>query len=122
LVESESNIKFIPRFINEREMHYYLSVIDVIALPFKKITNSGSALLALSFNKPIIAPLLGAIIDLKRDFGCNNIITYMRDFTSNKLNHCLDKIASITKPIRLKKYNWGIIGQKTDNFYFEICK
>jgi beta-1,4-mannosyltransferase len=49
---------------------------DVVCLPFRRITTSGSALLALSFGKPIIAPREGALMDFPRDVG------YLYDRTS----------------------------------------
>jgi glycosyltransferase involved in cell wall biosynthesis len=37
---------------------------DVVALPFRRITTSGSALLALSYGKPLVIPALPALADL----------------------------------------------------------
>jgi glycosyltransferase involved in cell wall biosynthesis len=37
---------------------------DVVALPFRRITTSGSALLALNYGKPLVIPALPALADL----------------------------------------------------------
>jgi beta-1,4-mannosyltransferase len=37
---------------------------DLIALPYKEILNSGSAILALSFDRPILVPAAGALAEL----------------------------------------------------------
>lgn len=47
----------------------YLRASDIVCLPFKTITTSGSALLALTFGKPIVAPRIGAIQDIPSDVG-----------------------------------------------------
>ena len=41
------------------ELQTYFNAADVVVLPFKTITTSGSALLALSFGKAVIVPRLG---------------------------------------------------------------
>ncbi len=60
-------------FHNERvpdsRVSTYYQAADVACLPFERVTTSGSALLALSFGVPIVAPRLGAIIDMPDDVG-----------------------------------------------------
>lgn len=39
----------------------YFKACDAVVLPFEKIENSGSAILAMGFARPVIAPMLGAL-------------------------------------------------------------
>lgn len=55
--------------IEDEDVQVYFNAADIVVLPFKKNTTSGSALLALSFGKPIIAPLIGSINDLPSNTG-----------------------------------------------------
>ena len=55
--------------IYDEEVQYYFDSADVVIFPFKNITTSSSAILAFSFGKPIIAPLIGNIVDFPRDSG-----------------------------------------------------
>ena len=55
------NIILIDRFIKNDELQYFFNAADVIVLPFKKIENSGSVILAMSFMKSIIAPKMGVL-------------------------------------------------------------
>ena len=48
-------------FIPTARMHLYFSAADVVVLPFNSILTSGSLMLAMSYNKPIIAPRIGGI-------------------------------------------------------------
>ena len=39
----------------------YFKACDAVVLPFEKIENSGSAILAMGFARPVIAPMMGAL-------------------------------------------------------------
>jgi beta-1,4-mannosyltransferase len=48
-------------FIPEHELQVYLRAADAVVLPFRDILTSGSAILAMSFGVPVIAPRLGCL-------------------------------------------------------------
>lgn len=50
--------------IPDEELQNYFNAADVVVLPFKKITTSGSSLLALSFGKAVIVPAMGDLANL----------------------------------------------------------
>jgi glycosyltransferase involved in cell wall biosynthesis len=57
-------------FIPPDELQVYLRACDVVVLPFRDILTSGSAILALSFGRPVIAPSIGCIPEtIPRDAG-----------------------------------------------------
>ncbi len=87
----KSNIKLYLHHIKNSEVQYFFNAADVVVLPFKKNTTSGTAVLSLSFGKPIIAPLLGNIIDLPKKTVIlynpqdkNGLTTSMKKAISNK--------------------------------------
>jgi len=49
--------------IPEEEISDLLEVADVVVLPFRQVTTSGSAMLALSYGRPLIVPGLDALAD-----------------------------------------------------------
>ncbi|HEY5051683.1 MAG TPA: glycosyltransferase, partial [Acidothermaceae bacterium] len=51
------------------ELSSFFAAADVVACPFLDVTTSGSAMLALSFGVPIVAPRIGALADLPDDVG-----------------------------------------------------
>lgn len=59
---SENTI-LVDRFIADDELQYFFNAADVVTLPFNKIENSGSVILAMGFKKPVIAPDMGALTD-----------------------------------------------------------
>lgn len=57
-----NRIIFKDKFIPVNELQIYYNACDVVVLPFDKIDNSGSVILAMGFKKPIIAPYMGVLI------------------------------------------------------------
>ncbi|WP_426449075.1 glycosyltransferase [Paenibacillus sp. S-38] len=54
--QGQQNIIMDLRFIPDEEVADIISMCDSFVLPFQEITTSGSAILALSFKKPIVIP------------------------------------------------------------------
>ena len=56
-------------FVPDDAVATYVAACDAVCLPFRATTTSSSALLALSFSRPVIAPRLGALQDLPDETG-----------------------------------------------------
>jgi glycosyltransferase involved in cell wall biosynthesis len=65
----DKNIKTFLKFIPDNEIQIYMNAADIIILPFTNILTSSTIILAMSFGKPIIAPLLGCIQDVLDEKG-----------------------------------------------------
>lgn len=48
-------------FVPDDEIQRYMNAADCVVLPYDDITTSGSAILAMSFGKPVIAPRTGCV-------------------------------------------------------------
>lgn len=51
-------------FVPDAEMGVLLDAADAVVLPFRDILTSGSAILAMSFGRPIVAPRIGCLPEL----------------------------------------------------------
>lgn len=60
-VEAMPDIGARLEFIPNEEVQYYMHAADVVTLPYRDIMTSGSVLLAMSFGRPVVAPMLGCI-------------------------------------------------------------
>lgn len=58
---ASENVEIIEGFVPPEKLQLYFNAADLVVLPFKKIENSGSAILAMGFKKPIVAPNLGVL-------------------------------------------------------------
>ena len=56
ITRNDPRIKLVPEFIPDEDIQIYFNACDIFVLPYKDITTSGAAALALSFGRPIVAP------------------------------------------------------------------
>ena len=56
-------------FVPDEDLQVYLRAADAVALPFLEIFTSGSVLLAMSFERAVIAPRRGCVVDALHDEG-----------------------------------------------------
>lgn len=62
--EAGDRVSLRLRHIPDSDIAPLMRKADVVVLPFRRITTSGSALLALSYGKPLVIPELPALADL----------------------------------------------------------
>lgn len=55
------DVNTIFEYVDAGDVQYYMNAADVFVLPYRKILNSGSVHLGLSFGLPIVAPQIGCI-------------------------------------------------------------
>lgn len=69
-VGDDRRIALRPHFVPDDELQRYFNAADVVVLPYAKVLSSGSALLALSFGRAIVAPRTGCLAeDVTPDVG-----------------------------------------------------
>jgi beta-1,4-mannosyltransferase len=67
--QKDSRIHLFLRHIRDDEVPTFLGAADLVVTPFSEVLNSGSVMLALSMNRPVLAPRVGALPDLERIVG-----------------------------------------------------
>lgn len=107
------------RFIPDDELAIFMSAADTVILPYKSILNSGALLLALSYNRPVIAPHMGAVAELQKKLGRQWIYGYASDLTPTSLTHALLSLEHCNRPAQcpLENYNWDKLAAQTLDFY-----
>jgi glycosyltransferase involved in cell wall biosynthesis len=68
-MQGDERITLIAGHVEDDMVELYMNACDVVVLPFRRIFTSGSAILAMSFGKPCIAPRVGCIPDALDDEG-----------------------------------------------------
>jgi beta-1,4-mannosyltransferase len=119
LAAGNPDIYLFLQFIPDNQLHIYLSAADAVILPYKAILNSGALLLALSFNKPVIAPRLGAFSALQQELGLEWIYCYEGDLSASELRLALDHLPQQERQAQcpLDNYDWKKIAGQTFQFY-----
>ena len=75
------DLTFVPR----ERVQIFLRAADVVVQPYSVVLNSGSTLLALSFDRPILVPRQGSLRELEEHFGPDWVLTYDGLLTSRRL-------------------------------------
>lgn len=64
LCQNRPGVRLIPEFVPDEDIQLYMNACDICVLPYKDMTTSGAAALALSFGRPIIAPAITSFPEL----------------------------------------------------------
>lgn len=94
---------------------------DVIVLPYESILNSGSALLGLSFDRPVVVPAIGSLRELSDEVGSEWVRTYDGPFTADVVRAALSESLPEGRP-DLTAFEWSGIGQATVAAYRSVLR
>lgn len=114
----DARVRLTLQRVPDEDVQRYLRAADLVVLPFTDITNSGSALLALSFDRPVLVPRLGAMGELQALIGADWVRTYEGDLTPAILDEAITW-ARRPRSARadLSPLDWGRIAEQTLAFY-----
>lgn len=120
--DSEKKIRTMLRFIADDEIVDIFSASDLVVIPYKNILNSGSVLLSLSFDVPVLVPHLGSMIELNQQFGEAWVKTYRGELSADLLEARLKQLAEEEhhKCEKIDNFGWDQIAQKTLQAYQKV--
>jgi glycosyltransferase involved in cell wall biosynthesis len=101
--------------IPETEISTLLRAADLVVLPFRDVLNSGSALLALSFDAPVLCPRRGALGELAAALP-GWVTAYDGPLTAGLLAEQLSAPRPPGRP-DLGAFDWARIAEQTHDFY-----
>jgi beta-1,4-mannosyltransferase len=76
LAQTDPRIQLHLEFIPNDRAQVFFQAADLVVLPYREILNSGSALLALSFNCPVLVPNRGSMGELQGFVGSDWVQTF----------------------------------------------
>jgi beta-1,4-mannosyltransferase len=105
------NLDFVPR----EQVQLYLRAADLIVFPYRDILNSGSALLALSFDCPILVPERGTMAELRETVGAEWVRTYRGELDPETLIEAMTWATATPRDpdLLLRQLDWDAIGRQT---------
>ncbi|MBP7608578.1 MAG: glycosyltransferase [Steroidobacteraceae bacterium] len=115
LAAQDSRIRLMLDLVPDDEVQYYFQAADIVVLPFSDILNSGSAMLALSFDRPVVVPRLGAMEELRASIGPDWVWTYDGALTAETLDLALEWACGNERAqvAPLSGLDWGTIAEST---------
>jgi glycosyltransferase involved in cell wall biosynthesis len=111
-------------FISKDKAQVYFRAADLVILPYREILNSGSALLALSFDRPVLVPLRGAFGELQAQVGEEWVRTYVGEIVPSQIEASLEWALNTPRPKQapLDALNWKDLAQRTIDAYKTIAQ
>jgi beta-1,4-mannosyltransferase len=119
-VEDTDHIIMDLRFIPNEEVADLISAVDVMVMPYKEITTSGSAILGLSFKKLIVMPD-NEFID---EYFKEDMVVRYDPTIASSLPHAMKAALNVNRQEKapmydevLKELEWSTIAQKIKKVY-----
>lgn len=124
LAEDSGRIKLTLQFISNKELQYVFRAIDLLVIPYRNVLNSGSVLLSLSFDTPVLVPDLGSMKELKQNVGAEWVKTYNGELKARDLMQAIAAVKE-EKPKecnKIDRFGWDRIAKETFEAYSELFK
>lgn len=114
---SQPNVKAELRFIGDGEVATFFGAADGVVLPYRDILNSGTALLALSMDRRVLVPGLGAMQDLADAVGDGWVIRFDGELSSSTLERFAGASLATPGSPNLSAFDWNKIGRLHREFF-----
>jgi beta-1,4-mannosyltransferase len=120
---TDRRIKLDLRRIPTNEVQLLFSAADLVVLPFSDIMHSGSAMLALSFDRPVLVPARGSLPELQMRVGSEWVRTYDGELTAAILKDAAAWAKAANRDSRpdLSCFDWPQIVEATIELYSRLC-
>ncbi|KVW94967.1 glycosyltransferase [Thiobacillus denitrificans] len=121
LAAADRRIVLLPKHMDDASLVACLDRASLVVLPYRKILNSGSALMALSVGKHVVVPAIGSMRALQRDVGSGALTLFEGSFDADILRDAIDRVRSQrVAPPDLGAYEWPFLGARTARFYRDL--
>lgn len=116
-----------PGLVPEEKIHIYMNACDVVVFPYQNILTSGAVILAMSFGKACVAPIIKCIIETLDQSG----VFLYRPQTKDGLAKALQQANLKKSELHImgeynlnitKQWNWGYIAEVTTKVYSACLK
>jgi len=111
------NIHLLLRWAEGEELAALLGLSDMVVLPYRTITNSGAALLALSAQLPILGPNMGSMPELQHLVGSEWVRLFDGMISQSQLREAITWLQTPRNSPDMKPFSWPRIATETLAFY-----
>jgi glycosyltransferase involved in cell wall biosynthesis len=113
----DADVRFEFSHVPDDLLLNYIAASNTVVLPYRQVLNSGSVLMALSANRPVIAPRSGSIAEIADQVGDSWMHCYAGEFTASALLEAADASLPDTAEPEMRPYDWHSIARETAEFY-----
>lgn len=120
VTRDDDRIRGVLEFVPDEEIQYYMNAADVVVLPFRETTTSGSAVLAMSFGRALVVPRLGCLPELVDGEGAVRYSTSRPDGLADALRAVMardvDAMGEHNRRL-VRQHDWESIADSTERTY-----
>lgn len=112
------------RSVPDDELQIFLGAADLVVLPYERVLNSGAALLALSFGRPVLVPDGPAMADLRDELGADAVRLYRGELEAAHLHAALDRVTPRSDEVVARvraAHDWETIAARTLELYERVA-
>lgn len=122
LAGKDDRIALVETFVPDERLQDYLNAADVAVLPFKDVTNSGSLLLVLSFDRPVAVPDVPVFREIRDVVGPEWVYLFTGELSGETLSAVVKWLRDTPRGTRAPTdaLDWSSIAAKTVAFYREV--
>lgn len=102
------DLRHVPDDVLARE----IGEATLVVLPYRELHNSGTALLALSLDRPVLVPSNEATADLAREVGDDWVLRFDGELTSAALAAAIERAADLRGSPDLSARSWDAIADE----------
>ena len=118
---TDARIRLHDAFVSDDDLQYWLRAADLSVLPYQRVTNSGSAHLALSFDLPVLVPDEPVFRELEALVGDGWVRRFAGELSSDHLRNAIAWVRQPREPSPdLSSLDWDKIAEGTIRFYRQL--
>jgi beta-1,4-mannosyltransferase len=112
------NLSFVP----DDELQVYFNAADLAVFPFRKVANSGSVLLGLSFNRPVAVTAMPVFQELRDIVGPDWVYVWKGAIDAQSVADAMQWVQASKRAAAapLDALNGGTIAERTSDFYLRL--
>ena len=119
--QGDPRVRLHLEFIPDDDLQYYFAAADLMVLPYKDILHSGSALMALSLDTPVLVPNLGSMEELGARTGAAWVRLYEGDLSADDLRKALAWAQEVAgQRANLDALEWAQVGKETREAFLRV--
>jgi GT2 family glycosyltransferase len=109
---ADRRVSAVTEYVPDDELVREVTESELVVLPFDRITNSGSRMLALSLDRPVLVPSTPITEELAAEVGPGWVLTYRGALAAGDLSRALREVrdAPARRPPDLTRRDWDAIG------------
>lgn len=120
-----AEIRVVSDLIPDDQLQVYFNASDLVALPFRNILNSASALMAQSFARCVVAPAIGSLPEALSGDGFFGYDPAQPSALAETLRRALARNDLLDRGLLAREHlrarlDWGSIGRKARELYEQV--